>query len=354
MKEFESRLKEAKDSADNTSTKVTVLSWRVDDIETAATVPTATDTRPPPEAHEEAKDSESVENYFRQEANQARADDYHFAQQNSVPTATTPTPPTGPHEEAKDSESLENFFHQEASKARADDQFAQQNIRRNQPSATRSTPRPTSKTTSTTPATTPPESPLDELEEEANGSDPVDDYYQNETNQVADEVAGHPLENGTLNPSDDDSVAFITRATSSSPWKRREPTKTDDRLRSFTTMRPDDVQDYHSRPRRKPRSPYYFKQQPRDSAPRKPALESLEPTFKNMDRDLLDCLYKNLRHRVVWHERLLMYLRSHTEVGRPRDISFLLVCLCNSGKAHPTAHGQRVCTWDCEFSLSTT
>jgi len=130
MKDLEHRLKV---SAIDTSAKVTALSWKVDDLEKAATVPTGTDPRPPPEAHEEAKDSESVENYFRQEANQARAEDY--------------------------------------------DQFAQQNIRRNQPSATRSTPRPTSKTTSTTPATTPPESPLDELEEEANGSDPVDDYY---------------------------------------------------------------------------------------------------------------------------------------------------------------------------------
>ena len=98
MKDVEHRLKEVSDSAVDTSTKFTLLSWKVEDLEKAATVPTATDPTPPPGPHEEAKDSESIENYFRQEASQARADDYHFAQQNASPSQRpAPRPPQRPN-----------------------------------------------------------------------------------------------------------------------------------------------------------------------------------------------------------------------------------------------------------------
>ena len=98
MKDLERRLQQVNDSAGDTSAKFSVLSWRVSDLENAATVPTATDPRPPPGPHEGAKDSESVENYFRQEASQARADDYHFAQQNARHSQRpAPRPPQRPN-----------------------------------------------------------------------------------------------------------------------------------------------------------------------------------------------------------------------------------------------------------------
>jgi len=67
--------------------------------------------------------------------------------------------------------------------------------------------------------TTPRQTPYPEGAPEAKGNDPLEEHCQNESNPVLSQVAGRPLENATLNLHDDDSVAFINRATPSSPWK---------------------------------------------------------------------------------------------------------------------------------------